>query len=247
MNNEKQISQINWTEQKNKLFKELYLPLFTDNGFRKRGWEFYKEIEKDKLAAVINLTSSGNNSFESASFWITIGIKYNPSFPQKLKRSDITLHKCEVQFNIIELLYPKENVKLGEYWYHLGWVYKDVEQKIGSKHVSESVFYGAGEGKELRIKERISANYIKHTTQKFNKKDKMTAQNEYVYLDTDERYNTCDIISIQQQLEKDIKIVLEFINKLCDMECFANTDTQEIIRNEIKNKISTARKGIKKK
>ena len=231
---------MNWIEQKNKLFEELYLPLFTDNGFKKRGWEFYKEIEKDKFAVVLKLNSSGNNLPESASFWILIGLKFNPKFPEKLKRSDMTLYKSEVQFSIIELLYPKETVELGEYWYDLGESYNiGVGCNIGDKQVSTSEFCGAFTGVGIDTRERISKHHIKHTYQKFDENNNLTEQSEYVYRETEGRYDTMDIDCIYKQLTEDINKFIDFHEELIDFENFRNKNTQQIISDKLKNEIIT--------
>ena len=235
-----ELEEINWTEQKKKLFEELYLPLFLENGYKKRGWEFYKEIEKDKFGIVVKLCSSGNNLCDWASFYILIGLKFNSKFPEKWKKSDITLNKCEVQFSIVELLYPEEeeNIELGEYWYHLGNAYKiPLDREIGSKHISESNYYGAFEGTGVDTRERISERHIKHTHQEFDKKSKLTKQSEYVYLDIDDRYDTMNIESVNKQLSEDIHKVIDFLNELNDFDIFAKKDTRKMISDKLKNKI----------
>jgi len=231
---------VNWMEQKQKLFEELYLPLFLENGFKKRGWEFYKEIEKDKFGVVVKLCSSGNNSFNEASFYILIGLKINPQFPEKWKKSDITLYKCEVQFSIIELLYPEEeeNIELGEYWYHLGNAYKiPLDRTIGSKYKSESNYYGEFEGTGVDIRERISERHIKHTHQEFNNHGKLTKQHEYIYLDKNDRYDTLSLESVNKKLSEDIHKVIVFLNALNDFDLFAKNDTRKMISNKLKNRI----------
>ena len=229
---------MDWIEQKKKLFEELYLPLFIQNGFQKRGWEFYKVIEKDKFGVVVKLCSSGNNLSDWASFWIQIGLKINSKFPEKLKRSDITLYSCEVQFSIIELLYPEETVVLGEYWYDLGDACQiDIAPAIGSKNISESTFSGAFEGTEITTRERISERHIKYTNQEFDEANNLVEQNEYIYLDTENRYDTMNIESVHKQLSEDIQKVIDFLNELNDFDTFAKRETQKIISDKLKKEI----------
>ena len=235
-----ELKEVNWIEKKQKLFEELYLPLFLENGFKKRGWEFYKEIEKDKLGVVVKLCSSANNSFDEASFYILIGLKINAKFPEKWKKSDITLYKCEMQFSIIELLYPEEeeNIELGEYWYHLGNLCKiPLDPAIGSKYKSESTYHGAFEGKGVDIRERISGRHIKHTHQEFNKKGNLTKQHEYIYLDKNDRYDTLSFESISRQLSEDIHKVINFLSALNDFDTFLKKDTRKMISDKLKNRI----------
>lgn len=229
---------MNWTEQKNKFFEELYLPLFLENGFKKRGWEFYKEIEKDKFAVVVKLNSSGYNMPESASFWILIGLKFNPKFPDKLKKSDIALYKCETNFSIVELLYPEETVKLNEYWYKLGKSYSiNIGRKVGDKRIDTSILSGAFTGTEVNTRERVSEHHIKHTCQEFDKKKNLKKQSEYIYRDTDNRYNTTNVDSIEKQLKEDIDKVFNFLRELNDFDSFVRKDTREIISDKLKKEI----------
>jgi hypothetical protein len=230
---------MNWINEKNKIFEDFYAPLFLENGFKKRGWEFYKEIEKDKLGIVVKLNSSGNNLSDSVSFWILLGIKFNLNYPEKLKVSNITLYKCEIQFGIMELLYPQENetVILGEYWYNLGRTHNSIGKDIGSKEITEHQFYGASEGKEINIKEKISEKYIKYSTQTFNRNNKLLNKKEYIGIDTSNRYDTNNINDIMRQINEDMKMILNFKNEIMEINNFIKTDTSELIPNKIKNKI----------
>ena len=230
---------INWIKQKDKLFEDLYLPLFIKNGFSKRGWEFYKEIEKDKLAVVVKLNSSGNNLPHSASFWILIGLKFNLYFPEKLKRSNMTLYECEVQFSLIELLYPEETtVNLNEYWYTLGKSYNiGLGHEIGSKKVFTSIVSGASTGTNVDTRERISERHIMQVCQEFDEQNNLTKQYEYTYLDTEDRYDTMCIGSIYKQLTEDINKVFTFLKELNNFDSFVRKNTQDIISDKLKKTI----------
>ena len=236
----------NWIEQKTKLFEALYLPLFLENGFKKRGWEFYKEVEKDKFGVVVKFCSSGNNLPCGASFWIRIGLKFNHKFPEKWKKNEITLDKCdEVQFSIIELLYPEETVELGEYWYDLGKIYEfPLDQTVGSKHTQHSTYYGYREGRTETTFERITERHIKTIYQDFDKKGKLIEKKENVVLDTADRYDTMSIESISKQLSEDIHKVIDFLNELNDFDAFVKKDTRKMISDKLKNEIiKTARRA----
>ena len=229
---------MDWLEQKNKIFSDFYLPLFLNNGFRKRGWEFYKEIEKNKFGIVVKLTSSGYNSFDSASFFISVGLKFNKNDSEILKKSDITLYRCEIEFNVIELFYPEETIELGEYWYHMGGeIYPWDLKKIGDKYTSESNYYGAFNGRGVTIREKISDKYIKSLKQVFDKNDNLVEEEEYISYDTTFRYDRENINDIMRQIEEDTQKISQFADEISNVNNFLEKDTTKIISNKIKDKI----------
>lgn len=230
--------EIDYIDLKNKLFNNLYLPTFLENGYKKRGWEFYKILEKDKYGLVVKLTSSSSNLPDSAAFRISIGIKFNPKPNEKLKLSDINLYSCEVQFNIIHLLYPEEKEFLGEYWYDLGDVYyTGVGKKIGDKMEHIHNVYGARTGYDKHISERISKTHIKSTVQEYDENENLLSERILVYRDTADRYVTTDLNDINRQLSKDLQLVIEFTNVINNIKEFKKKSTEKIISDKIKSEI----------
>lgn len=237
------VRKLDWLVVKRDLFAELYAPIFKENGFSKRGWEFYKELEKDKLAIAVKLTSSGNNMDDSVSFYVWIGLKFNPDYPAKLKKKDITVNICDVGFHITELLYPEETVALSENWYRLGDGWKKIHEKyglgpkIGDKKVDRHNYYGYQEGTGIVTSERISENYVKVTQQEFYKNGKLRKQEESIYRDIDNRFDCTDLDNIRKQLTEDIGKVIEFSNVLTDFKTFKSSDTRKIISDRLKAEI----------
>ena len=234
--------QIDWLKQKEKIFNEIYLKIFSENGFKKHGWEFYKIIEQNKLCVMVKINSSGNNSDKSVAFWVLIGLKFNKNNHERLKPGDIKLDRCEIQFSIVELLYPKEDetVKKGEYWYWLGGTESEDNQlnkKTGSIDKWESQYYGYDEGREEHIRERISEKYIKYVNREFNENNELIEEDEYIALDTYGRYNRRNIEEIFIKITEDTEKINEFINKLSVINTFIEEDTSDIISNKIKKKI----------
>jgi hypothetical protein len=229
---------MDWIKEKNNIFNEIYLKLFLENDFKKRGWEFYKVLEQNKLAVTVKIHSSGYNDEMSAAFWVLIGIKFNKNYPEKLKMSEIKLENCEVQFSIIQILYPAEDIELGEYWYRIGEIYDDkLGKEIGSTKKWSSQYHGYKEGKKEQIQERISEKYIKFKNREYDKKSKLIDEKESIRLDTDNRYDSNNAKEIFLQIQKDTEQILHFVNKLSDMNSFIQEDTTGIISNEVKKEI----------
>jgi hypothetical protein len=231
---------MNWIEQKNRIFNEIYLKTFSENGFKKRGWEFYKVIEPNKFAVTVKIHSSGYNDIMGAAFWVLIGLKFNKDYPEKLRMSEITLDKCEVLFSIIRLLYPQETVRMGEYWYRIGHDYAgrdELGKEIGSKHEWNSHIHCTHEYIKKHIRERISDKYIKYTNQELDMDGRLLNQEEYIALNTGDRYDYVNIAEIFSVITKDTDKIIHFINACGNFENFMKTDTQDILPNDIKNEI----------
>lgn len=226
---------MNWIEEKKRLFEQLYVPAFSGRGFKKRGWEFYKVLDTDKMGFVVKITSSGSNLINSVSFRIEIGIIFNPAFPDKLKNGDINLYNCQISFPIVHLLYPEEPNFLSEYWYNLGDDFEiGLGKEIGAKKESIHKIHGARTGTDKYIHERITPTHIKHTSQSFTEQGELISEEEFVYHDLSDRYNSQNLASIQKTLTSDLDVVFRFADKLSNIEEFLSHETNHVIPDKIR-------------
>lgn len=228
---------MDWIEEKNKLFEKLYIPILIENGFKKRGWEFYKIIEKDKMAIVVKLTSYSSLP-DSASFRIEVGVLVNNDRNKKIKASDIKLFNCKIQFNIIKLIYPSDYYYTGNYSYILGKEYYSEPTKyIGEVINYESKIQGAFTGFEILKSERIGLEYKRQTKIKLDTNRNIIKEDPpYIVKITSNRYDSENIESIYNQLNEDFYKVIEFY-KLLSSPTFFNINTDDIIPNQIKTEI----------
>lgn len=226
---------MDWIEEKNILFEKLYQPLLLEKGFKKRGWEFYKIIEKNKLAMVVKLTSYSGLP-DSTSFKVEIGVFIYQN--SQTKTSEITLFNCKIQFNIIKLLYPEDDAFTGNYSYDLGEVYiKEFTENVGDIKILESEVSGAFTGFNVLKIERIAPNYKQNTRSMLDSNRQIVEQEEpYIVRILSNRYDTENLESIYNQLGLDFNKVIEFYELIINPN-FLTIDTNYLLPFKIKNKI----------